>query len=330
MIIDRTPDTAAALASGVRAHRPLFVLATAMAVLAAVAAVGLIVDGRTITGLPLWAKPLKFALSVGIYSVTFSWLIGQLRRGRRVAWWAGTIAAVLLGVEMVIIVGQALRSMTSHFNVGTAFDSAMFSVMGASIAVVWAATLVISVVLFASPGPDPARNLAILAGAVISVAGMALGFLMTIPTADQLQEFQGIAGAHTVGLPDGGPGLPLLGWSTVGGDLRIPHFVGMHALQFLPVLLIVLELASRRVAVLRDSTLRAQLVGLAAVGYAAVVALVTWQALRGQSIVQPDLLTGIAFGGIIAAVAVPAVVLLARAVREDQSAADLPVGAVTR
>ena len=180
----------------------------------------------------------------GIYSVTFSWLIGQLRRGRRVAWWAGTVAAVLLGVEMVIIVGQALRTTTSHFNVGTTLDSAMFSVMGASIALVWVATLVISVVLFASPGPDPARNLAIRAGALISVAGMALGFLMTIPTQAQLQDFQGIAGAHTVGLPDGGPGLPLLGWSTVGGDLRIPHFVGMHALQALPLFLIVLELAS--------------------------------------------------------------------------------------
>ena len=313
MIIDRTPGTAAAVASGVRAHRPLFMLATAMAVLAAVAAVGLIVDDRTITALPLWAKPLKFALSVGIYSVTFSWLIGQLRRGRRVAWWAGTVAALLLGVEMVIIVGQALRAMTSHFNVGTSFDRAMFSVMGASIALVWVATLVISVVLFASPGPDPARNLAIRAGALISVAGMALGFLMTVPTAAQLQDFKGIAGAHTVGLPDGGPGLPLLGWSTVGGDLRIPHFVGMHALQLLPLFLILLELASRRVAVLRDGILRAQLIGLAAVGYVAIVALVTWQALRGQSIVRPDLLTGMDFGAIVLAVGVPAAALLVRA-----------------
>jgi hypothetical protein len=315
MITDVAPVTTRSVVTGVRAHRPLFLLATAMAALSAVALIGLLIDDRTITGIPLWAKPLKFALSVAIYSLTFGWLIGQLRRGRRLAWWSGTVAAVFLGVEMVVIGWQALRGTTSHFNVSTPFDEAIWSVMAGSIALVWVATLVVSVVLFANPGPDPARTVAIRAGAVISLVGMALGFLMTIPSAAQIAAGADIVGAHTVGLADGGPGLPLLGWSTVGGDLRIPHFVGMHALQLLPLLLIVLEVASRRFPALQNARVRARLIGVAATGYTAVVALVTWQALRGQSIVAPDALTLLALAGIALAVGISTGLVLRGEVR---------------
>lgn len=151
------------------------------------------------------------------------------------AWWAGTISAILLLIELVIITGAAAASITSHFNVSTPVSTALWSIMAASIGTLWVATFVVSIILFRNPLGDRARTLAIRAGALIALAGMALAFLMTGPTAAQLDDWQGIAGAHTVGLADGGPGLPLLGWSTVAGDLRIPHFIGMHALQVIPL-----------------------------------------------------------------------------------------------
>ena len=152
----------------------------------------------------------------------------------------------------------------------------------------------------------PVLTWALRFGMIIAVVGMALAFLMTLPTPAQQSSWDAgaaetVAGAHTVGLPDGGPGLPVLGWSTVGGDLRIPHFIGMHALQALPILLIVLELLSRRLVVLADPVVRRRLVQVVGVAYAALVGLVTWQALRGQSVVHPDGWTLLAGAGLVIA-----------------------------
>ncbi|HOT34625.1 MAG TPA: hypothetical protein PK237_09470 [Rhodoglobus sp.] len=299
--------------AGIRWHRPLLVLAAAMGVLVVVCLVGLVVDPRESLGVNVWEKPLKFAISTAVYAVTWSWLIGQLQRFQRVAWWAGTISAILLLIELVIITGAAAAGITSHFNVSTPFNTVLWSIMAASIGTLWVATFVVSIILFRNSLGDRARTLAIRAGALIALAGMALAFLMTGPTAAQLDDWQGIAGAHTVGLADGGPGLPLLGWSTVAGDLRIPHFIGMHALQAIPLALILIELAARRIAVLRDVDVRYRLVAIVSAAYVAVLAVLTWQALRGQSIVAPDAATATATLVIAAlALAAAAVVLLQR------------------
>jgi hypothetical protein len=258
-----------------------------MAGLIFAALVALLVDPRELTGAPLWMKPLKFAISVLIYSVTLSWLIGQVQRGRRVARIAGSVVAVFLAVEMVVIVGTAAVGVTSHFNAATPLATTLWAVMAGSIGVVWIASLAIAAVLFAANLGDRGRSVAIRAGFGIALVGMALGFLMTSPTAAQLDDFQGIAGAHTVGVADGGPGLPLVGWSTVAGDLRIPHFVGMHALQVLPLLALALELGGRRLRALQSERTRYRLLLVAVAAYAGALAVLTIQALLGQSIVQP-------------------------------------------
>jgi hypothetical protein len=269
-------------------HRPLLWLSLAMVALTVIALVGLVMDPRTITGMPLWEKPLKFSVSVLIYSVTLSWLLGQLPRAHRITWWVGTIASVFLAVEMIVIYGAAIADTTSHFNVSTPFSAAIWGTMAVSIVIVWAATILVAVLLFRADLGDPARSFAIRSGLIIAVIGMGLAFLMTSPTAAQLSNFQGIAGAHTVGLADGGPGLPLLGWSTVAGDLRIPHFVGMHAMQVIPIVALVLELGSRRVLALRDSGTRLGILVVIAALYLGVIAVLTVQALSGEPIVHPD------------------------------------------
>ncbi|MCX4094176.1 hypothetical protein [Nocardia sp. alder85J] len=304
---------------GWRRHRPLLWLAAAMAGLVIVSLIGTVVDHRMLTGLPIWDKSVKFALSVAIYAVTWVWLLaGPIRRPRS-AWWAGTIAAGALAVEMVIIVTQIVRGTTSHFNNTTPFDRILFDIMGFSIVVVWVATLVASLAVVAAPAADPARAAAVRWGTALSLTGMAVGFLMFLPARGAPRP-RSIGGAHTVGAPDGGPGLPFLGWSTAHGDLRIPHFAGIHALQLVPLTLAALELAAAQVPTLRSVAVRARLVTVAGTSYAAVLALLTWQAMRGQSIVRPDRWTLVA-GLLVAVVAAAAAVLALRGRRSTAGTA---------
>ncbi|MCJ1699921.1 hypothetical protein MT356_09320 [Rathayibacter festucae] len=312
--IQRPARAAAILA---RPHRLLLVLAAAMAVGVLACLVLLLVDPRELGGQPLWAKPLKFCLSIAVYALTLAWLIGLVpERRRRLARMLGSVAVAGLAIEMVVIGGAAAVGVTSHFNVTTPLHSALWAAMAVSIVVVWLVTLVLAALLARVPLGDPSLTLAVRAGLVIGLVGMALAFLMTGPTASQLSDYQGVVGAHAVGVDDGGAGLPLLGWSTTGGDLRIPHFLGMHALQGLPLLAFALARLATRMRLLGDATLRLRLVALAALAWSALVALTCWQALREQSIVAPDALTLAVGGAVVLALVVAGVVAVRRASAE--------------
>jgi hypothetical protein len=262
------------LADARRGHPGLYGLTLAMAALAVVTAVLVVFDQRELLGAPLWVKPLKFSLSIALYGGALSWMLSRLPR--RSMWRAGWIITVGTVLEMVIIVGQAARGVRSHFNDDTAFDAALYAIMGATITVVWLATMAIALRFLRERSADRVTSSAVRLGLVVGLAGMAVGFLMSAN------------GGHAVGVPDGGPGLAFVGWSTTGGDLRIGHFVGMHALQVLPLLAAGLAAVGRDRL---DEATRLRIVQVAAAAYAGFVVLVTWQALRGQPLLAPDAIT---------------------------------------
>jgi hypothetical protein len=269
------------------ASAPLTVVGVVMIIALAGASVGLAVDPRTITGAPAWLKPAKFAASIAIYTFTLAWifsLIPEWSRTRRLVEWT---TAVTLVLEMLIIGVQAFRGTTSHFNVATVLDAALFTVMGAAILVQTFSSVAVAAALWRHSPPDAAMGWAVRFGMAITIAGALSGGLMTRPTDQQLAkaaagERMTVAGAHTVGAPDGGPGLPGTGWSTEHGDLRVPHFIGLHALQVLPIVSFVL--ARRRLS----DVVRTRVMLTAGVSYAALFGVLLTQALRGQALLTPD------------------------------------------
>lgn len=278
---------------------------------------GMLVDPRLITGMPAWAKTTKFSISLLIYAITLLWMLPTITLRPRLTSFAASAIGVLLWIEMAVIIGQTVRGVPSHFNVATSFDAVLWNVMAISIVVLWGVNMLIAGLLFFQRMDNPAFALGIRLAMLITIVGLGLGFLMPTPKGDQAQrlaagEAVAYVGGHTVGAADGGPGLPLLGWSTEHGDLRIGHFVGIHALQV--VALFGWWLGRRRTSWLRN-THRVALVGIVALNYLGLTLLVTWQALRDQPLLRPDTLTLGAVAGLFAATVLAAAAVLWQARR---------------
>jgi hypothetical protein len=271
----------------------LTALGLGMLVLLAATAVALMVDPRQIGGAPAWMKPAKFAASIAILSLTLAWVftfIPEWARTRHVVSWITTVTMIL---EIVIIDMQAWRGTTSHFNVRTPLDGTLFTIMGLAIVVQTLSMIAVAAALWRQRFADPAMGWALRLGTTITIIGALTGGMMTRPTAAQLDaarrgERMLVAGAHTVGAPDGGPGLPGTGWSLEHGDIRVAHFIGLHAMQLLPLLAYALTRRGWQGA------RRVRTVLSAAASYFTLYSLLLWQAFRGQSLTQPDVTTATA------------------------------------
>ena len=302
--------------------RPLTILGVAMILTFLATLAGVLLDHRAITGAPAWLKPAKFAISIAIYCFTFVWLLDFVENHPRLVRLMAHVTVASLVVEMAVIVAQAARGTTSHFNMTTPWNTFLWTAMGTFIVFVWAMNLLLATLLVRQRMLDPAFAWSLRLGLFISLIGMATAFLMVIPTSQQMAAIAAghgpkIIGAHSVGVADGGPGLPIVGWSTVGGDLRVAHFVGLHGLQVLPF---VGWLLTRRRGVFArfGPGHRLALVWTAGLTYLGIILLLTWQALRGQSVVHPDTVTMTAAGFLVSLAAISIVITITNAWRKKE------------
>jgi hypothetical protein len=280
----------------------LFWLAVILAVGAVLLVPLWIFDARELGGVSVWEKPLKFFISSAIFSFTFSWLSSYITKGSRWVKVAGLFIAISLAVELVLIAAMAALGNTSHFNVSTLTAIVIWSLMATFISIVLFSTLFLSIMILFQKLQEFNLKLTLTLGSLNTAVGMGLAYLMTWPTATQLANYQGIAGAHAVGVEDGGPGLPFLGWSTVAGDLRVGHFFGLHSIQVAAILL--------AIALVLPSALRVPLLIVGNFTWLGFVGLVTWQSLRAEPFSSPSQLTLTGFAVLMAVAAASFTVLV--------------------
>ena len=262
--------------------------------LAVISVVGAIVlapiwflDTRELLGVSVWEKPIKFFISSAIFSFTYSWLSSFITKGGRWVKLAGLSIAISLTVELVLISAMATLGTTSHFNVSSPTAIVIWSLMATFISIVLFSTVFISLMIMFQKQQEFNLKLALALGSINNAVGMGLAYLMTWPTTIQLANYQGIAGAHAVGVSDGGPGLPFLGWSTVAGDLRVGHFFGLHSIQVAAILL--------ALTLLMPLAFRVPLILVGNLIWLGFVGLLTWQSLRAEPFSSPSELTIISF-----------------------------------
>jgi len=283
------------------------------------------IDPRQLAGASVWLKPTKFGLSIGLLGFTLALLLRVLRMPEKLRRRAVFAVVFFTGLELVIIGLQAARGVASHFNAATALDGALFTLMGAGIVIVTLAIATLAWYALRTPYENRALGSGIRSGLAIMLLGSCVAFFMTRPTQTQLASMQAgqptpVVGAHAVGAPDDAPGLPLTRWNMQGGDLRVPHFIGMHALQLLP--LAGLWLGRRRA--LRPQ-LALRLTRIAAAGYLGIVLTSLVQALRGQPLLAADALTF----GMLAALALACALAALAAWLADHAQRAKPLHAAT-
>ena len=185
-----------------------------------------------------WIKPFKFAISTTLFAWAMAWYMHYLPAFEH-RWYDWTVI-VLLSFEIGYIALRAAQGQLSHFNISSGINATLYSLMATAITVVTLYTAYVGWLFFTTEVTAmPAHYLwAIRLGIVLFVLFAFEGFLM------------GSRLTHTVGGPDGTRGIPLLHWSYTHGDLRVAHFIGMHALQILPILSFHLLRSTRATVVL--------------------------------------------------------------------------------
>ena len=250
--------------------------AVAIALLMIPTLVALIIDRRTIDGDRVWAKPLKFELSLAVHFATLALLASFLPAS--VAYGgplrdAAVVATIATAFEIFYIGIQAARGRRSHFNVETTLSAMLYGLMAFGASIITAAAALVGTLLLVCDTPSIGAGLKIG-----SSAGLIGGTVLTLITAFRMG---GTMSRFVRPERSGAARMPVTGWSLTVPDRRIPHFFATHMMQLMPVAGLVVDALFLPVAV------SVFLVLLCAGGYAFVTLRIFQRVNRGDVVKWP-------------------------------------------
>ena len=189
-------------------------------------------ETRQLNDIGIWIKPLKFHVSGAVHLLTFAVLLTFLPRKVSDSHWLTGLAWISAGAtiaELFLIDMQAMRGVPSHFNYNTAFDGMVYAMMGIFALLLTLPALILGLVFGFVPESAKLTS-GLKHGATL---GLLLGFVLTLSIAGYLSSQH--TGHWVSAPPTDSAGLPIVGWSRQGGDLRVAHFFATHLMQLLPL-----------------------------------------------------------------------------------------------
>lgn len=228
--------------------------------------------GGSLEGDVSFRKAITFGEAFGLTAISLAWFLAYVPK-RRALWWglAAVYAAATL-IEVAMVTMQVWRGVPSHFNTATPFDNAVFAVMGISISLHVPLILAVTIAVFIAPAAPVELKWAMRAALLSFIFSLFIGGVMIAN------------GSNTLG---------------AAGQAKLPHALGLHALQLLPGLAYLLEFTGWPPA------LKSRLNRICIAGYLGIVAVSGGQALRGVALF--DMRSGgvVVFVAAALAVAVP-------------------------
>jgi len=188
-------------------------------------------DIRYLNTAPIWAKPIKFSLSLAMHFLTLAILAQQLERSKRTGLlltFFSYLAVVSMLFEQIYISIQAARGRQSHFNDDTDFEILMYAFMGIGAVNLILVSFVLGILIWKYGKKD---NSGLRLG---SILGLTIGSVLTLYYAMTMGKSP--TDSHLIGEVVSNSKIPVVGWSREVGDLRIPHFIATHMMQILPLL----------------------------------------------------------------------------------------------